>query len=475
MKKKYLQFFDTGHSDFIPGKRFQRMNRCYNNGSGGGPKNNSGGDDDDDDDDEEDEDDDNRETRALLRKITKRMGREFKKRGLVDTTEVGALIATQLNGLNLEELRKFGADQTAAVASVTKVAGELEKIKQRMASNGTPGKLNAIREQLEKRMADLENVFKNKKGNVEINIRAAAVMTTDNTIDEATNAIPVELIESFSIAEFVGKRYGRQYIYDIADRTTIAEIEQFKTWLEEGNEQGAFALVAEGAIKPLVSTALVRNVAEAKKIAGKYIVTEEFAKFRKNAYTIIRNLLMDKMVRDYNALVTADFQAEAAGYVGTSLDGTITGPNDYDAIIAVAAQIETLNFVPDVIVLHPQDKARIRIAKDANGMYLFPMVTENGQTTMLNLRLITSTYQTIGTFTLAESGLFKIEEEALTIRIGYGVTVTGANPVTSVVSDFDNNQLRVIVEMFFIDYLATPNTGSIVTASFATVKAALAA
>jgi len=472
MKKKYLQFLNTGHSEFIPSKRNVSMRHAHYVGGGAAAPTEE---EEDEDEDEDEDDEGSREERMLLKKITVRMGKEFKKRGIKDKTSIAVLVANELKGLNMEELRKFGADQTAAITSVKNIAGEIEKLKQRMTTTGADGKLNVFKDSLEKRMTDVEKIFKVKgsKEIVELNVRAAAVMTTDNTINESTNSIPADLIESFSIAEFVGKRYGRQYIYDIVDRTVTADIDQYTTWLEEGSEEGAFAIVAEGAIKPLVSTGLVRNIAEAKKIAGKYIITEEFAKFRKNAYTIIRNLIMDKMVRDYNALITADFQAEAAGYTGTVLDGTINNANDYDAIGAVAAQIETLNFIPDTLILHPQDKWRMRLTKDDEGRYLFPMVTENGVTIVLSLRLITSTYQDVGTFTLAEAGLFKIEEEALTVRIGYGITVTGSNPVTAVVSDFDNNQLRVIVEMFFKDFLATPNVGSIVTAEFATVKAAL--
>ncbi|HYD90281.1 MAG TPA: hypothetical protein VEA37_02200 [Flavobacterium sp.] len=481
MKKKYLQFLSNGDV-FIPGEgdtgtrlRFRR--HCHFNNGGGAAAVETEVDEEDDEDDDNDEDDEpTKEERALLKKITVRMGKEFKKRGIKDKTSIAVLVANELKGLNMDELRKFGADQTAAIASVTKIAGELEKIKQRMTTGDGKAKINVINDMIEKRATDIEAIFKSKTKGKEVtfNVRAAAVMTTDNTIDETTNAIPADLIESFSIAEFVGKRFGRQYIYDIADRTVVAEIDQYKTWLEEGDEQGAFAIVAEGATKPLVSTALVRNKAEAKKVAGKYIITEEFAKFRKNAYNIIRNLVMDKLVRDYNALISTDFQGEAAGYTGTVLDGTITAPNDYDAIGAVAAQMETLNFIPDTLILHPQDKWRIRLTKDAEGRYLFPMTTENGMTIVLSLRLITSTYQTIGEFTLAEGGLYKIEEEPISVRIGYGITVTGASPVTNVVGDFDNNQLRVIVEMFFLSYLATPNVGSIVTAEFATVKAALA-
>jgi hypothetical protein len=429
---------------------------------------------DDDDDDDDDDDEGTKEERMLLKKITKRMAREFQKRGITDKTSVAALVATQLNGLKVEELTKF--DAPAITTAVANVAGELEKIKANMQLRGPGKSANLVMETLEKRMADIQKIHEAKGENreiVKLNIRAAAVMNVAGAVDETTNSVPAELIESFSIAEFVGKRYGRQYIYDIADRVVVAEIDEYKTWLEEGDEQGAFAIVEEGAIKPLVSTGLVRNFAKSKKVAGKYIITEEFAKFRKNAYNIIRNLIMDKLVRDYNALITADFQAEAAGYTGTALDGTIATPTDYDAVGAVAAQMESINFIPDTIVLNPQDKWRMRLSKDAEGRYMFPMVTENGQTIVLGLTLVTSTYQTVGSFTLAEKGLFKIEEEPITVRIGYGITVTGSAPVTSVVSDFDNNQMRVIVETFFRDWLATPNVGSIVTASFATVKTAL--
>lgn len=437
----------------------------------------NGGSEDDDEDNDEDEDEyvPSKEERRLLKTITTRMAKEFAKRGIKDKTSVGALIATELNGLNLEELQKYNADTTATIAKVKDIAASIDKIKQDMKTR-TGVKVNQVAYALEKRMADIEKIFKGKgnvKDIVSLNVRAATVMTTENTIDVDTNSIPNDLIESFSIAEFVGKRYGRQYIYDVADRTVMPDLEEYKTWLEEGDEQGAFAIVSEGAIKPLVSTGLVRNFTQTKKVAGKYIITEEFAKFRKNAYAIIRNLIMDKMVRDYNALVTADFQAAAAGYTGTVLDGTFAEPNDYDAIGAVAAQMEAINFIPDALVLNPQDKWRLRLAKDDEGKYLFPMVTENGQTIVLGLRLITSTYRSAGTFTLAEGGLFKIEEEPISIRIGYGVTVTGENPVTQVVSDYDNNQLRLIVEMFFRDWLATPNVGSIVTATFASVKSAL--
>jgi adhesin HecA-like repeat protein len=376
-----------------------------------------------------------------------------------------------------ESMTELEAKNEALEASMRLMSEKLTEMSKK--TNTELHKMD-IKGLLEKNMGDIQKIFQMKKGEISLDIKAAAIMTMDGAVDETTHSIPNDLIESFSMREFVGKRYGTQYIQEVADVTTVAEMEQYTTWLEEGNEQGAFAIVAEGAVKPLVSTSLVRNVAEAQKVAGKYVVTEEFEKFRKAAYTIIRRLIMDKMVRDYSAIVTANLNAAAAAYVGTSLDGTINDPNDYDAIGAVAAQIQSLNFTPDILILNPQDAWRIRLEKDLQGRYLFPVITENGQTTMLGIRIFISTYQTVGYFTLGESKLFKIEEETMTIRAGYGIdvttgTVSATTVVTAVSSDLDNNRMRVIVEMWFKSYLPTPYIGSFVRTQFSTVKAALAA
>lgn len=337
---------------------------------------------------------------------------------------------------------------------------------------GTPGNSKSMKEMLSEKMGDVERAFKSKQGEVRLSLKAAAIMTTDNTIDDSD--LPDDLIESFSVGAFVEKRRPRQYVFDIADRTTVQEIDQYKTWLEEGGEQGAFAIVSEGAIKPLVSMALVRNTSEYKKVAGKYVVTEEFAKFRKNAYTIIRRLISDKMLRDYSALLTTDLIADAAAYTATALDAQYANPTDYHAVGAVAAQIESLNFMPDVLIMNPQDKWRIGLSQDQVGQFYLniPVTDPSGETRMMGFTLRTSNYVPVGDFILGEGGLWKIEDEAITIRMGMGITDEGAGVYSS---DFDNNRFRVIVETYFHDYIATNHTGSFVYANFADVKAALLA
>ncbi|PHJ53865.1 hypothetical protein VF04_35050 [Nostoc linckia z7] len=410
------------------------------------------------------------ETKALLAKVKETV--ENQTRGFQNEDQVKGIINKVLEGMPIDALRSF--DPAKFQESITKVAGEVEKLSQQRTQN-TNQRINVIQEFLDKNVDNVRSLFTNKVNGAEIklNVRAAAVMTTGNTVDNT--AVPDDILESFTQLEFVKKRRPRQYVYDMADRTIVAEVDKYLTWLEEGDEEGAFAIVAEGATKPLVSYDIVRNVSTAKKVAAKYIITEEFAKFYKEAYRIIRELIMDKGERDYSAILTTDLLADAAGYTGTALDGQYVNPTDYHAIGAVAAQIQSLNFNPDMLILNPQDMWRIALQQNTQGSFFLPipMYNPDGETIMMGFTVRTSNYVPVGTAILGESGLWKIRDEAWTIRIGYGVTVTGSSPVTSVVSDFDNNQMRVIVEKFFHDYIATAHTGSFVSFNFDVVKALL--
>lgn len=412
------------------------------------------------------------EQAALLAKVRESVGEEMAKRGVPDKEAVTAIAMKAIEGLNIEALRSF--DPSKINESIKNIAGEVEKLQNRTSAN-IERRTNVVKDFLEKNVDQLRNAFANKheQKDIVLNVRAAAVMTTGNTIDNTL--VPDDILESFTELEFVKKRRPRQYVYDLADRTIVGDLEKYITWLEEGDEEGAFAIVAEGAVKPLVSYDLVRNVSTAKKVAAKYIVTEEFAKFYKEAYRIIRELIMDKAERDYSALLTTDLIADAAAYVGTALDGQYTDPTDYHAIGAVAAQIQSLNFNPDVLILNPQDMWRIALQQNTQGSFYLPipMYTPEGETMMMGFTVRTSNYVPVGTAVLGESRLWKIRDEAWTIRLGYGVTVTGSNPVTQVVSDFDNNQFRVIVEKFFHNYIATAHNGSFVVFDFDVVKAAL--
>jgi len=439
-----------------------------------------------DPDDDEDEDEDNREAKRVLKAVKVQTEKILQKRGFISKEALDKELETRMAKLkdftpeDVKLLKVWLEEGDKGIRSILKKQGEditalMEKGKK------SDKKVNSIRAWFDdkKNQEKLQRIFETGSGDIKLDVRAAATMTLDNTIS-GHDSLPEDIIEDFSIGAFVPKRYPREYVFDLAYRRTVAKVNQFKTWLEEGSAQGSFAIVTEGGLKPLISTSLVRNHSEYKKVAAKQVFTEEFAKFRQEAYTIIQRLINMKLLRDYAAILTTNLLADAAPYVSSALDGQYANPTDYHAIGAVAAQIEGLDFVPNMLIMNPQDKWRIGLSQDQVGQFYLqiPITDPTGQTKMMGFDLRTSNRIPVGTFILGEAGLWEIEDEPITIRMGMGITVTGGTSngggnVTDVQSDLDHNRFRIIAETFFHNYIATNNQGSFVVAEFDVVKALL--
>jgi hypothetical protein len=419
-----------------------------------------------------------KELNELLLKIKGQHEDWAKSKGFQTKEEIDKIVGEKmkaLEGIDAIKLKALFDDATGVFAVLKKQGEEIEALKE---TGGKKIEKN-FKSILSDQMGEIEKLFKTKQGMIELSLKVPAIMTTDNTIT-GHSELPEDLIESFSEARFVAKRRPREYVYDLANVTTVSEIEQYMAWLEEGDEQGAFAVVAEGGLKPLASTSLVRNSSEYRKVAGKYVVTEEFAKFRKKAYGIIRRLIDQKMLRDKAAILTTSLLADAVPYIASALDGQYPFPTDWHAIAAVASQIEALDFVPDMIIMNPQDKWRIGMSQDQEGRFYMqvPGMDPTSEPRVLGFIIRTSNRVPVGNLLLGESGLWEIIQEGITVRIGYGVTVTGGasnggGNVTDVQADLDHNRFRVIVENYFHNFIASNNIGSFVYANFATVKAAV--
>lgn len=427
----------------------------------------------------------------LVTTITERVKAELQTRGIGANLQAAVLEiltgeASPIKGMNLEALRKIDADfnGSAMQTSVTKLAGEVEKLRQQRATGEVEKQERhaPLKRLLKdpKVLDKIERAFNSRDNQIQIvyNTRAAVAMNIVDGVTVVDGDIPEDILNSFSVDSFVKKRRPSEYIFDFVTRRTVPSITEYKTWIEESGEEGAFAVISEGVVKPLVSKSVIRNTAKYRKIAGKRIYTEEFKKFRNEIYNILEDLFNDKLMRDYAAILVTSLNLAAAGYVGSALDDQYEFPTDYHAIAAVAAQIEGLDFFPDMLVINPQDKWRIGMAQDSQGRFLIniPIINpQTGVTSILGFNVVTSNRMEVGSFILGESGLYKVEDEPVTTRMGYGVTVTGSSPVTAVVSDFDNNQFRIISETFFHNYIASNHDGAFVKAAFADVKAALQA
>lgn len=395
---------------------------------------------------------------------------------------IKAVLETFVGNMSADQVRTALADTDKLKKDLADLSSAVEKNKQQQENRNQNinRKAEVLADIMAQRAEAIEGFLGNKASNqfMEFNSRAAVIMTTDNIVD--LGDITAEELESgFAINGFVGKRRGREFIFDIADRVTVRSIEQYKRWWEEGDDEGAFAIVEEGQLKPMVSMNLVLNTSEYKKVAGHSVYTDEVVKFKREAYNIIRRLINDKLLRDYHNILTVDLVAAAAPYVGSALDGQYANPTDFHAIAAVAAQIEGINFYPDTLIINPQDKWRIGMSQDLNGQFYLaiPQTSPDGTTRMLGFNVITSTRIAQGKFLLGEAGLWKIEDEGVTVKIGYGTTEV-RNPegvLIGVQDDISHNRFRVISEMFFHSYIASNHQGSFVYGDFAVIKELLQA
>lgn len=353
-------------------------------------------------------------------------------------------------------------------AAVTKASKSAAK-----AGRDGTGALKGLKRLYMDNIEVIEKAFEAGK-NVTLGMKAATIMGTDNTMDTTAIEEAGDITESFSLLGLVNQRRDKQYIFDLVNRQIVSEVPEHYVWYEEGDTQGAMAIVQQGGLKPLIQLTVVKQVSEAKKVAGKIVVNEEFPKFRPRIWAMIQQLFSQKIVRDYADMLTTDIIASAAGYVGTTLDGTIAVPTPFHCIGAGAAQLEVLNYDPDLLILNPQDKWAMALSQDTMGRFYTNLVVSgaNGQVQVMGFRVITTNKCGVGEFVLGESGLYRVIEEGVQMRMGYGISLGAGDAVES---DFDHNRFRIIAEFFYHSFIPAVFEGSFMKGSFAVIKEALQA
>lgn len=367
-----------------------------------------------------------------------------------------------------EKGKEFGIDkdQTEKLVEIVKKQGEAISSLREHSGDPLAKQTAKMKNAFYKNFDALKDAIKNKTE--DFTIRAInehdpdKIQTTENTVTGTTN-------ENLLLMELIGedtelhlKRRSRQYIRDIANINIVETVRELLTFWEEGDEDGAFAVVAENGLKPQVHLSLIKNVVEAQKVAGYIVVTEELVKFRQRAWGFIQRLFRRKIMRDYEDLLTNILSAYAVPYTGSALDGTIPAPSDLDAIIAAIAQAEALDFMPNTLVISPADKWRIVRLTTSTGQFLLPYIPNNERSfSILGLNVITSTKVPVGTFKVGEAGVWNVNEEAPTIRTG------------TINDDIVHNRFCVVGELWFQSWVASNDIGAWVEGNFDDIKEAL--
>lgn len=376
------------------------------------------------------------------------------------------------------QIEGFEKEKEAIKKALDKQAEVIERIK----GTGNPNSLvdqtvhqSFIKKEFDAKFDEMTKFFKENKGlrgqkDFTIVPRMKAIDEHDPTKIEMTTNITRSgvagfdwLIDSWTTSPTLfRKRRPIEFIRDILSITRVENVPEAHIWEEEGNEVGAFAVVAENAVKPQIFLDIVKYVVRPQKVAGHIVVTEEVLKWRSRTWARVLELFRTKFEREYNRLLAGIFDGVAVAYPSTALDGTIAAPTDIDAIGAAALAVENLNFVPDTIIINPADKWRILLSTNNNGTYIFLPFIQNGEEPqLLGFRLITSNYVDPGTFYIGEAGSIFVEEETPSLRAGL------------VNDDLIHNRMTLVLENYFLAWQPNVNEGAWIKGDFDDIKDAL--
>jgi len=249
------------------------------------------------------------------------------------------------------------------------------------------------------------------------------------------------------------------------------------SYAEMKSPDGGAGMTAEGALKSQADFDLVEAKANVRKVTA-FIKTSKEAledieglsgEINGELRTLV-DLKADAQVLSGDGLTNnlSGILTNATAFNGGGLTGTIPAPNNYDVLVAAATQIqiaevvsgEPAGFMANVIVLHPVDVAAMKLTKDKNDNYVFPITQPNGS--VMEIPVVSNVRMTQGTFLAMDTtkGNMRIRED-ININIGYEN------------DDFTKNLVTILAEMRLAFFIKSQHTKAFVKGTFATAKADL--
>jgi HK97 family phage major capsid protein len=182
-------------------------------------------------------------------------------------------------------------------------------------------------------------------------------------------------------------------------------------WIEETDGEGDALPVAELAKLPAKDRDYARKTREVKKIG-------EYSKFSREMANDLPSLVADikaKLLRDIqlkvdSQLLSGDGEYDnlvgiltnAVAYDAGDFDGTVVEPNHFDVIETAATQVVTALHMPNVVIVHPTDLSKMKLAKGSDGHYVLPPFIASNGTSVSGLRVVSNTGVTAGTFLVGD-------------------------------------------------------------------------
>ena len=308
---------------------------------------------------------------------------------------------------------------------------------------------------------NIKNLVQDKRGQIQIELKAAATIMTPNASTNAPHALSFEIVPGIQEAP-------------VEPPVVLAALNKGRTnsrtliWINRVNGDGGAAFIAEGALKPLKDWEYNEESSTAKKVAVSAKVSSEMlndfeymeGEIRMLLYRDLFDVVDNRLLNGTAAPDPIGIINVAGGYVGTGLDGMIRMPNNADAIRAGMLQMRLLNFSPDIVFMNPTDSALNFLEKSSDGHYIRQEL--NG--VIAGVRVIETTAIDPDKFLLMDSKRWIVKIlEAYRLEFGWEN------------DDFTRNLVTVIAEMRLHSYINSIDEGSVLYDEFSVVKTAIEA
>lgn len=368
-------------------------------------------------------------------------------------------------GTSLEEISVKMGDATAGTKSISQVLEEdkeeLKKIYKQNAGSKTYMVRTNSAGKMVMRAFDETSTEKTTGINATVDgIPAGAVASITQALDAAS------LLRVGAGSPIQSQYRNTPWLFDLCN-TINASFNggmSLAMWYDELPKVGASQTTAEGAAKALMQYFYKLQSATYKKEAALVGFTQEFSMdFSQLESDIMGKARIDVINRVNSAILPNIIAAATAYSTGASFaaGGGVPTPQDFDAIAAMAAQVDNATFgsIANTALMSTFKKYRMGITKDGQGGYL------NAPAVLNNISFVGNPDMAADDVIVGDLKQYNIIlRGGLIVRVGFNGT------------DFAENKYSTVLEQFYFDYISTVRKPAIVKGpDFATVKAAIAA
>jgi len=341
----------------------------------------------------------------------------------------------------------------------------------------------------------LENVFKEKydeivdKGNYTVPSSGFKIDTSKVTV--STDVMSVNTINSTDfpaggstgvvgagVQTLMGKLLGyfnyRKPASKILDLVDVSPLDSANLIVINETVTGDAAITTECKLKPIVKVTYATQEKSADPVAVEWATTTKLRRFFPG--------LVNRMLKKFTELIEDKLpnvildavKAGASAFTPNAAFAINDNPNNYDALGAVIASLETLGYTPNAIIMHPIAWRNMKQDKTAEGVYTL----SNGESISLvanglDWGGIVIPYVKDPTLAIDE---FVIGDLMETVKVGvdsellYFETDGRTDAVATVASGLSRNIRTHVLEKFFAVIVPTATQNGLIKDTFSNVK-----